>query len=233
VKIGPVTITRDSALLWLGVLAGILTYLQHQTRIDTWGYDQWMSALGMAVTGLMLKLQTSSLPSKEDVAKLGGRALMVLALLGSISATGCSLLTGNARHTGVVVETGIAKSLFAVQDLAKESAVSFPDVMTPERFKEFNKAFVPVLELGLQVNRTVRTWPVGQPAPVELSSLVTQLKTLSDTALKTLPPGDVKTKLSAAVKIALDAALAVFNSLPHGGTPNEVVHSPVLAPVGG
>lgn len=66
-KLGPLTITRDSALLWLGVLAGLVTYLENMPPPWLWSYAQWMAAAGAVISGVFLKLQTSPLKHSDDL----------------------------------------------------------------------------------------------------------------------------------------------------------------------
>jgi hypothetical protein len=66
-KIGPVTITRDSSVLWLGAAIGVVTYLSNMPAPWQWSYAQWMQALGVALSGLSLKLQTSWIKHSTDL----------------------------------------------------------------------------------------------------------------------------------------------------------------------
>jgi hypothetical protein len=65
--IGRLAITRDSAVLWLGVVAGVIGYLSHMPPPWLWGYEQWLAAASAATAGLFLKLQTSPLKHSDDL----------------------------------------------------------------------------------------------------------------------------------------------------------------------
>lgn len=138
----------------------------------------------------------------------------LVALLASPLTMGASC--GSARHTATVGEHGLAQSVLKVQTLVGELAQSDPLVVTPERFKAFNVALVPVLEVTLQVNRTIRAWPPDKPAPAELHGLVIQLQALAKTVVDTFPAGASRDKIGLAVQIAINAAELIVNSLPKG-----------------
>lgn len=63
-------LTRDSALLWLGVLGGVITYLMAAPPLSTWTYYQWLQAAGALVVATSTKYMTSGLRGKND---RGGR----------------------------------------------------------------------------------------------------------------------------------------------------------------
>ena len=60
-------LTRDSAVLWIGVLLGVAAYLQ-QMGIPPWqwSYAQWLQATVVGLGGVSLKLQTSPLKGEHD-----------------------------------------------------------------------------------------------------------------------------------------------------------------------
>lgn len=66
--IGPVTITRDGALLWLLALSAAIAYLSAAATPPTqWGYHEWLQA-GAAVAAWGIgKLQVSPAPSSAEV----------------------------------------------------------------------------------------------------------------------------------------------------------------------
>lgn len=67
-KLGPITITRDGALLWLLALAALLGYLTAAPNPPTqWDYHQWLQA-GITFAGWGIgKLQVSPAPSTAEV----------------------------------------------------------------------------------------------------------------------------------------------------------------------
>ena len=63
-------LTRDSAILWLGALIGVSSYLAQMVIPPwEWTYAQWLSAAGVALGAVSLKLQTSPLPGENDPVK--------------------------------------------------------------------------------------------------------------------------------------------------------------------
>jgi hypothetical protein len=53
---------RDSALLWVGIVGGVVIYLAGTKPPTEWGYYEWLSAFGYLVSVVSAKLATSPLP---------------------------------------------------------------------------------------------------------------------------------------------------------------------------
>lgn len=54
-------LTRDSLLLWVGIVGGVVIYLSGTKPIMEWGYYEYLSALGYLVSVVSAKLATSPL----------------------------------------------------------------------------------------------------------------------------------------------------------------------------
>jgi peptidoglycan/LPS O-acetylase OafA/YrhL len=61
-------LTRDGALLWCVALAALVAYLVSVGTPPThWTYAQWLQFASAIMVWVVGKLQTSPLPSKEEV----------------------------------------------------------------------------------------------------------------------------------------------------------------------
>lgn len=60
-------LTRDSALLYLGLLGTLIAYvLASESTPDQWTLREWLKAALLAVSWITGKLQTSPLPHSEE-----------------------------------------------------------------------------------------------------------------------------------------------------------------------
>lgn len=58
-------LTRDSALLWVGVIAALFAYLSVNKIPTEWSYPEWIQ-FGIAITGWAIgKLQSSPLSGEN------------------------------------------------------------------------------------------------------------------------------------------------------------------------
>jgi len=62
-------ITRDSAILLLGILGSIFTYLANADPITTWKYTQWIQFGSFLVGVLIAWLRSSPLAGAGEVSK--------------------------------------------------------------------------------------------------------------------------------------------------------------------
>jgi hypothetical protein len=60
-------LTRDSLLLWLPVVAALITYLLSTDPPTVWTYYQWLQFASAAVAVASTKLMTSPLKGKNDL----------------------------------------------------------------------------------------------------------------------------------------------------------------------
>lgn len=210
--------------------AGVLTLADNETLFDK---------ISMAVVGAAMasgfwswfsqpadRLEYSTLArkSKESGTGSGLRAIVVCLLTGSM-ALGSACATGaeqSARHTAVQVDTTVATSLFALQDV--EKAVYGAGLVAQPWHQEFNKRLVPLLESGLKFNRLIRAWDPAQPMPKEIRELIPQFKTLLDHVVGTLTNGEAKAKLLDKIAIAQAAILAALNFLPQVPDVTEIIN---------
>jgi hypothetical protein len=72
-KIGPFTVTRDSAALWLPVAGAVLAYLLASPPPTQWSYYDWLRAAAAVIAASSTKQMTSSLPGKDDAMKVPPR----------------------------------------------------------------------------------------------------------------------------------------------------------------
>lgn len=69
-KIGPVTVTRDGALLWLLAAAALIGYLSSAPLpFWDWDYHAWLQFAAAAAGWGIGKLQVSPAPSTGEVAR--------------------------------------------------------------------------------------------------------------------------------------------------------------------
>lgn len=179
-------------------------------------FDKILMAVGMAAvaSGFWSWLSEPTDPIKNStLARKRSGILLVLLAAGTLTACGAAS-SENARHTAVVVDTTVAESLFAIQDI--ERAVFNAGTVDAAWHREFNKRLLPLLEAGQKFNRLVRAWDPSQPMPKEIRAMIPQFKTLLDHVVSTLAAGDAKSRLLEKIAIAQAAVLAALNFLPTG-----------------
>lgn len=69
--------TRDSIVLWLGILGGLVIYLAGTKPVTEWGYYEWLAFAGYAISVISAKLGGSILAGSATapervVTALGG-----------------------------------------------------------------------------------------------------------------------------------------------------------------
>jgi len=62
-------INRDSLVLILGIVAGLIMYLIGTKPVYEWSYYEWLAAAGYAVSVVSAKLSTSALAGAGDKLK--------------------------------------------------------------------------------------------------------------------------------------------------------------------
>lgn len=62
-------LTRDSIVLWLGILAGLIMYLAGTKPVTEWGYYEWLAGAGYVISVISAKLGTSVLAATTTSAK--------------------------------------------------------------------------------------------------------------------------------------------------------------------
>jgi hypothetical protein len=196
-KIGPVTLTRDSALLWLGTLGGVVMYLQNAPApFWQWDYHQWMAALGIAITGLSLKLQNSALASSSEVAKGirdNGTPLALLLAVGLTAGalSGCATL-GSAKHRAAISVVSADAVLSAIQDTenglvcGRATAPAPPACVPLEEHRAISAKLATAFQRDRQIAQTIRALPAGASSP-DVAVLVGQIRALVDEVLALIP----------------------------------------------
>lgn len=59
-------LTRDSLVLWAGILGGLVIYLQGSKPVGEWDYYAWLAFAGYVISVISAKLGTSPLPGKSS-----------------------------------------------------------------------------------------------------------------------------------------------------------------------
>lgn len=122
-----------------------------------------------------------------------------------VCSLGCAVRSKPILVTGNVA---VFESLAAIQDTA--DSLRTANVITAEQRKEIASKLLPALETGRALAKLTATWPEGQPAPAELSTLVTQLRALVDAIVGAWPPSPGRDALALKLNIAQSAALALI-----------------------
>jgi hypothetical protein len=213
------------------LVALVLTFAASYYGVLTLGddetvFDKVILAVGLAAvaSGFWSWLSEPTDPLKESTLARKSSGLLVLALLVPFT-VGCGATTqANARHTAVVIDTGVAEAIFAVQDV--EKAVYAAGVVDAAWHKEFNVRLVPLLETGQRFNRLIRAWDPSQPMPKEIRELVPQFKTMLDHVVNSVIKDDgAKSRLLEKIAIAQAAVLAALSFLPQTPEVLEIITS--------
>lgn len=196
------TLTRDSALWWLGVAAGVVGYLEHVPPPWAWSYEQWMAALSVAIIGLSLKLQTSPLAHSDDaktpsvdVSKLAPIVLIALAL------SGCM---GTARHRATVTVVSAHAVLSAVQDgeavlvCGRPTAPPAPRCVSAETHREVSAKLVTAFDIDGKVLQLVRALPANASSS-DVATMLGQIGAIIDAVFKLIPESSERQTLAAKV----------------------------------
>lgn len=76
-----ITITRDSAVLWLGIIGGILTTMAAQADLFPPAWKPWITMISAIIAALSGKLASSPLAGETTPAKESRPALLGLVKL--------------------------------------------------------------------------------------------------------------------------------------------------------
>lgn len=152
----------------------------------------------------------------SDVTTMGGTKAATLLLMGvlggSLLFAGCAL-KGSARHAAVIADTTIHASLASLQDAEMAMfRAGVPEVVA--NHQRFNQQLLPALETGDAINRTIRAWPVDQPAPADLPLLASRLQGLTRTIAANFSEGEAKSRLLTRVFAVSDVVLNLLLTLP-------------------
>lgn len=135
-----------------------------------------------------------------------GEALMI---------AGACVLHDHGRHQAVIGSTLLYESLAAIQDT--EQTLFEAQQLSADQHRAFNARLVPVLQTGRDVNAVIVAWPTNQPAPVELLTLVTQIRALTEDLVTLLPEGAAKSLLAGKVLAAHGVILGILALFAGGG----------------
>lgn len=208
-------------------VALVLTYVASYLGVLSDADDNLFDRLSTAVVGASMasgfwswfsqpvdRLEDSTLARKAQEKSGILRAVVILLLTGSmVFSVACGATAAqSARHVAVQVDTTVATSLFAIQDV--EKSVYASGLVDAAWHQEFNKRLVPLLESGQKFNRLVRAWNPEQPMPKEVREMIPRFKALLDHVVETLADGATKAKLLDKIAIAQAAILAALNFLP-------------------
>jgi hypothetical protein len=209
-NIGPVTLTRDSALLWLPVIAGAITYLTNMPPPWHWSYNQWLATAGAGVAALSMKLQNSALPSGSEVARGirdNGRPLAVLLAIGlAAGASSCASLpinpnSASPRHLVTVTVVSGNAILGALQDgerglvCGTATAPPAPACVDAERHKAIAADFVTAFSIHRAAAQLVRDTPAGTPTTSDVAKMLGDVAVLIDKILGRMPASPQKDQL--------------------------------------
>lgn len=216
-KIGPVTLTRDSA--WWGVSAVLSFAAVLATLTDTSGpmslayygipapWLPYIRLAGLLNTWFSGKMSNSWAPSSGEVARGirdNGRPLALLLVLGlAIGATGCASL-GTARHRTTVSVASAHAVLTAIREgelllvCGKPSAPAPPACVSADRHRDISAKLVTAFDYDVKVAQLVRAVPADVSSDSALQMLG-QIGALIDAVFKLIPESAAKGTL--AVKV--------------------------------
>lgn len=207
-------LTRDSALLWIGIIGGIVIYLTGTKPVWEWGYYEWLSAVGYAVSVIAAKLGTSPLPGKHDAIRVDpkryvGAFLAVYLLAGSVA---CAPKT---KHVLVTADTAIYETLKAISDT--EITLSNAGVISADQSRRINQKLLPVVRTGRALNDVLGAWNGALPLPAEIPRLVKEIADLLEQVLLVLPDSPAKAVMLESITRAQQAALGLLLIMGQGG----------------
>lgn len=209
-KIGPITLTRDSA--WWGVSAVLSAAAMLATFTDPSGpmslayygipasWLPYIRLLALLNTWLSGKMANSPAPSSGEVARgirdCGKPLVLLLALGLAIGSTGCAGLLG-ARHRAQVTITSAHAVLSTIQDdemlivCGRPTAPAPPKCVPPERHRAISAKLATAFDLDAKVQRVVRAVPPGGPVP-DVATFLGQIGALIDEVLGLIPDSPTK-----------------------------------------
>ena len=192
-------LSDEGTLLDLLMLAGL-------SAASASGFWSWFSngsaQIGDSATAVKARTGTGG--------NFGGGSLALL-LAVSVGASACAL-KGDARKHVVVSMVGLHAALAALDDA--ERLLFDTKLVSADEHRQFSAKFVPVLETARQATVTVRQWPVGQPVPAEVRSLIEQVSALAADAVGVFKDGEPKSKILAKILFVQNAAIAILSVVP-------------------
>lgn len=200
-------IARDSALLWIGIIGGIVIYLTGTKPVWEWGYYEWLAAVGYAVSVISAKLGNSPLPGKNDNARVDpkkyiGAFVALYLLAGSVA---CAPKT---KHVLVTADAAIYETLKEISDT--EIALSSAGVLSPDQSKKINQTLLPVVRTGKELNDVLGAWNGSTPMPSQIPRLVKEIAELLNQVLAVLPDSPAKAAMLESISRAQQAALGLL-----------------------
>jgi len=146
------------------------------------------------------------------------RRLSILVVF-AVLTTGCALKS-NARKYVTVSMVGLHAAIAAVDDTERvvfesKATCDGPTLcITPAEHQAFSAKLIPVLETAKAATVTARQWPVGQPMPSEIRTLIDQVGALALSATELLRDNTAKSKIVGKVIFVQQAAIAILTALP-------------------
>ncbi len=117
---------------------------------------------------------------------------------------GCAIKSKPILVSGNVA---VFETLAAIQDSADELRAK--NLITVEQRKELASKLLPALETGRALAKLTAEWPADKPAPAELSTLISQIRALTQVIVEQWTPGPGRDALAAKLNLAQSAALAL------------------------
>ena len=140
--------------------------------------------------------------------------VLAVLLLALVASAGCG------SKTKPVLVKFDAAALTAVQEIARiEREQSAFGNLTPQDALAVRKALVPVISLGLTATDALLAWEPGQPVPVEMLQLSTELGNLLTTAALHIKNDTAKLALVIAIAAAQQAWQVAILTMQGGQEP--------------
>lgn len=203
-KIGPITLTRDS--VWWGVSAALSFAAVLATFTDTSGplslayygipasWLPYIRLLALVNTWFSGKMSNSPAPSSGEVARGirdNGRPIVLLLLAVALGASSCASL-GGARHRAAVSVVSAKAVLGAIQDVemtlvcGRATAPPAPSCVPIEKHREISAHLVTAFGYNEKALKIARALPGGETSP-DVFTLIGQVRALVDAVLALIP----------------------------------------------
>lgn len=211
-KIGPLTLTRESALWWIGLGSAVITglaTLDADTAVNVFGIPAtWLAKLRLLslIVGIgSAWAKTSPFPGRKDAAKVDMSKIAPVLLLATIALCSSSCAPKTARHALTVSVVSVHAVLGGLQDgemvlvCGQPTAPAPPACVADAAHRRISGYFATAFDYDGRVARLVRAMPAGAPPSPEVASLLQEITALVQRILDDIPASPQKQQLVATV----------------------------------
>lgn len=233
--------SRDSAIWWLGMAAGIIGFstghfeLIHRAFPEmSVVWDSRLELLSGLLTFVSAYFRMSPRPLSGDSPRPPSDPTKTLSLLGkglvialattvvTLVASGCA----HPRHAAVVADTALFEVLNDIHTWEQTQlcgqpscagVTTIPSEWTEAKSQDFNKKLLPAVSAGREFNNLLGDWAPGTPMPAGLSNLIASLSASLTQVTSDFPEGTTKEKILAGIARAQGIILSTLDVLFSGG----------------